>query len=100
MDKIKITVIISVYNKLEQLKNILRVLNEQLDLPDEIIIVDDGSSERIEDKLKDIIPELKYKIKHIWQEDKGFRLSASRNNGIINAIGWRLYCIFRPRYFI
>ena len=83
----KISVIISVYNKLEQLKNILIFLNEQTTLPDEVIIVDDGSSERIEDKLKDIIPELKYKIKHIWQEDKGFRLSASRNNGIINAIG-------------
>lgn len=84
---IKITVIISVYNKLEQLKNILRVLNEQIILPNEVIITDDGSSEKIEDKLKNIIPKLKYKIKHIWQEDKGFRLSASRNNGLINAKG-------------
>ena len=87
MEKIKITVIIAVYNKLAQLGNILQAFNEQIELPDEIIIVDDGSSEKIEDKLKNIIPKLKYKIKHIWQEDKGFRVASSRNNGIINASG-------------
>lgn len=83
----KISIIISVYNKLEQLKNILIILNEQTILPDEVIIVDDGSSEKIDEKLKDTIPKIKYKLKHIWQEDKGFRLSASRNNGILNASG-------------
>lgn len=89
MKNIKLSVIIAVYNKLEQLSNILLAFNEQIELPDEVIIVDDGSSEKIEEKLNGggVLNKLKYKIKHIWQEDRGFRVSASRNNGIINAKG-------------
>lgn len=78
----KISVIISVYNKLEQLKNILLALNNQIKLPYEVIIADDGSSEILEEKIGDIIPELKFNLKHVYQEDTGFRLAASRNNGI------------------
>ena len=51
MKDIEISVIIAVYNKLEQLRNILLAFNEQIELPDEVIIVDDGSSEKIEEKL-------------------------------------------------
>lgn len=51
MKNIKLSVIIAVYNKLEQLSNILLAFNEQIELPDEVIIVDDGSSEKIEEKL-------------------------------------------------
>lgn len=105
MKNIKISVIIAVYNKLEQLSNILLAFNEQIELPDEVIIVDDGSSEKIEEKLKvGVLNKLKYKIRHIWQEDRGFRLSASRNNGIIYSQG--NYIIFMDqdilfdKYFI
>ncbi|WP_300363802.1 glycosyltransferase [Fusobacterium sp.] len=83
----KISVIISVYNKLEQLKNILLALNEQIELPFEVIIADDGSQEVLKEKIGDIVPKLKYTLKHIYQEDKGFRLAASRNNGLNYAEG-------------
>ena len=82
MENLKISVIISVYNKLEQLKNILLALNNQIELPFEVVIADDGSSEILEEKIGDIISELKYTLKHVYQEDKGFRLSSSRNNGL------------------
>lgn len=51
-----------------------------------------------------MLNKLKYRIKHIWQEDRGFRLSASRNNGIIHSKG--NYIIFMDqdilfdKYFI
>lgn len=83
----KISVIISVYNKLEQLKNILLALNEQIELPFEVIIADDGSQEILKEKIEDIIPKLRYTLKHTYQEDKGFRLAASRNNGLNYAEG-------------
>lgn len=79
---IKLSVIISVYNKFEQLKNILLALNNQIELPYEVIIADDGSSENVEESLFEIINQLKFKLKHVYQEDIGFRLAASRNNGI------------------
>ena len=87
MKDIKISVIISVYNKLKQLKNILLALNKQLELPFEVIIADDGSSEILEEKIGDIIPKLKYTLKHVYQEDKGFRLASSRNNGLNYSLG-------------
>ena len=82
MENLKISVIISVYNKLEQLKNILLALNNQIELPFEVVIADDGSSEILEEKIGDIISKLKYTLKHVYQEDKGFRLASSRNNGL------------------
>ena len=87
MENLKISVIISVYNKLEQLKNILLALNNQIELPFEVVIADDGSSEILEEKIGDIIPKLKYTLKHVYQNDKGFRLASSRNNGLNYSLG-------------
>lgn len=82
----KISVIVAVYNKKEQLKNILKCLSKQNEKPYEVIIADDGSKEDI----KGVISEFQnpyFKIKHEYQEDKGFRLAASRNNGIKSSEG-------------
>ena len=87
MKDVKISVIISVYNKLEQLKNILLALNNQIELPFEVVIADDGSSEILEEKIESIIPKLRYTLKHVYQEDKGFRLASSRNNGLNYSLG-------------
>jgi len=84
--KIKISIIIAVYNRMNYLKNMLLALEKQ-DLKNfEVIIADDGSKEEIK-KYKNLIKKLSYKVKHVYQEDIGFRLSASRNNGIRNAAG-------------
>lgn len=85
-EKIKISVIIAVYNKKEQLRNILKCLLKQIEKPFEVIVADDGSKEDI----KGVILEFEnpyFKIKHAFQEDLGFRLAASRNNGIRLAEG-------------
>lgn len=85
--RLKISIVISVYNKLEQLKNILLALNNQIELPFEVIVADDGSTEILEEKIAEIIPKLKYTLKHVYQEDKGFRLASSRNNGLNYSLG-------------
>ena len=78
----KITVIVTTYNRPDALTLALEGYLSQNDKNFELIIADDGST--IETKKiithyqgKNII-----KICHVWQEDKGFRASAIRNRAI------------------
>lgn len=79
-EKMKISVIVCVYNRLEYLKNLIICLNKQTIKPYELIIADDGSSEDVNEILGGF-ENFEYKVKHAYQEDRGFRLAASRNNG-------------------
>jgi glycosyltransferase involved in cell wall biosynthesis len=84
----KISVIISTYNRPSYLKRSLDGFLKQSHLPDEIVIADDGSSEEttslIDTFRKDVT---KINILHIWHEDIGFRLSQIRNRAISRASG-------------
>lgn len=82
----KISVIVTVYNRLSYLRNMIICLNSQTKKPYELIIADDGSHESVQEVLKEF-SNLEYKVKHAYQEDKGFRLAASRNNGARQAEG-------------
>lgn len=83
----KISVIVPVYNRLEHLRSFFLCLLNQSEVPYELIIADDGSSEKIEDYIGDLIPKAKFIVKHIYQEDKGFRKTRALNNGARNALG-------------
>ena len=78
--KEKITVIVTIYNRLEYAKNIIKSLLNQTVQIDELIFADDGSSENLVNSIKGLMSECKFKIKHVYQEDFGFRLARSRNN--------------------
>ena len=62
-------------------------LLKQKKQPDELIITDDGSSQKVLDFIGDLIPKAQFKVKHIYQEDKGFRKTRALNNGVRNSIG-------------
>ena len=83
----KISVIVPVYNRLEHLRALLLCLLKQKKQPDELIITDDGSSQKVLDFIGDLIPKLEFKVKHIYQEDKGFRKTRALNNAVRNSIG-------------
>ncbi len=83
----KISVIVPVYNRLEHLRALFLCLLKQKKQPDELIITDDGSSQKVLDFIGDLIPKLEFKVKHIYQEDKGFRKTRALNNGVRNSIG-------------
>ena len=51
----KITVIVTIYNRLEYARNILLSLLNQTQMIDELIFVDDGSKENVEDIIEDLI---------------------------------------------
>jgi glycosyltransferase len=83
----KISVIVPVYNRLEHFRALFICLLRQNRQIDELIITDDGSSQKILDYIVDLIPKASFKIKHIYQEDKGFRKTRALNNGVINSEG-------------
>lgn len=83
----KVSVVVTTYNRLDYLKSLILCLIEQTKQIEELIIADDGSSEDVEEVIKELIPSCNFKIKFITQEDKGFRLSRSRNNGVRIATG-------------
>ncbi|WP_028854924.1 glycosyltransferase [Psychrilyobacter atlanticus] len=80
--KKEISLIVTIYNRLEYARNIILCLLKQNIGVKELIFADDGSSEVLKDYIEDLIPKCKFKIKHVYQEDRGFRLAKSRNNGV------------------
>lgn len=83
----KVSVIVPVYNRLEHLRALFICLLKQTVPPYELIISDDGSKEKIEDFIGDLVEKAPFKIKHIYQEDKGFRKTRALNNGVKNSEG-------------
>ncbi|MGZ8538331.1 MAG: glycosyltransferase, partial [Flavisolibacter sp.] len=81
------SLLISTYNWPEALRLCLMSVKEQVVLPDEVIIADDGSTEATSNLIKEFSKDFPVEIKHIWHTDEGFRLSSIRNKGIAAAAG-------------
>ena len=81
------SLIISTYNREDALELTLLGILKQSELPDEIIIADDGSGEATRDTLERYRKKFPIPIVHCWHEDLGFRLSAIRNKAIAMASG-------------
>ncbi len=72
------TLIITTYNRPDALELVLNSVTKQSCLPYEVIIADDGSTEDTKsliDRYRSLLPN----VKHVWQEDIGFRLARIRN---------------------
>lgn len=79
----KLSLIISFYNKIDFLKLVFAGVENQSFKDFEVIIADDGSNETIVKQLKSLIKKSNFPVKHIWQEDKGFRKNKILNLGIL-----------------
>ena len=79
---INAALVITTYNKPELLELVLETAIRQKVAPHEIIVADDGSKEETERVVRKAAKESTVTIKHVWQEDQGFRLNRSRNNAI------------------
>lgn len=80
-----IAVIIATYNWPEALTLCARSIFRQTLLPDEIIIADDGSGESTRAAIEKLKKESPRPVKHLWQEDRGFRKSEILNEAILEA---------------
>ena len=98
-----ISILLATYNWPQALKLCLESLATQTDKNFEIIIGDDGSTEstkKVIDSFMDLYP---IAIKHLWQEDHGFRKTKILNQAINAAHGDYLVfldgdCIVQPDF--
>lgn len=81
------SLIVTTYNQKERLSLVLDSILELKVLPDEVLIADDGSREDTRSLIQSYQSRFVCPLKHIWQEDKGFRLSQIRNLAINAAMG-------------
>lgn len=81
------SLIIATYNWPAALDVILRSVRAQRVMPDEVLIADDGSGEDTRLVVMAHQTDFPVPLKHVWHEDRGFRLAAIRNEAIRQAQG-------------
>ncbi len=79
-----VSIIAAVYNRRAYIQRAITSVLNQTYKPWELIIVDDGSNDKIQELLE-LYKDKSHHIKIIYQEHQG--LSAARNNGIKNSTG-------------
>lgn len=77
-----VSLIISTYNWPRALYLCLDSVMQQTAMPTEILIADDGSGISTRDVVRHFEAVSPVPIRHIWHEDKGFRLAMIRNKAI------------------
>ena len=82
---IGVSLIISTYNWPAALRKSLESVKRQYLLPNEVIIADDGSTEETRELIELYKKDFPVPLQHSWIEDKGFRLSKSRNEALKKA---------------
>jgi glycosyltransferase involved in cell wall biosynthesis len=98
-----ISVIVSTYNREDALDAVLRALSRQSDRNFEIVVADDGSGPATAGVVREWALRTALPIKHVWHDDRGFRLADIRNRGIRESAGTYVLfldgdCIARPNF--
>jgi glycosyltransferase involved in cell wall biosynthesis len=81
----KLSVIITTYNSEEWLKKVLIGYSVQTELDFEIVIADDGSTDKTKLVIDTFHDKFKFPIVHVWQEDNGFQKCKILNKAILKA---------------
>lgn len=83
----KISLVILTYNWPEALELTLESVSRQRQLPDEVLIADDGSGRATTEVVERWRKVLGVPLRHLWQEDAGFRAARCRNRAIAASTG-------------
>ena len=78
----KVALIISTYNRPFELQCTLESVIRQSQMPDEIVIADDGSNDETSKLIKQYQHKISVPLLHCWHHDDGFRLAAIRNKAV------------------
>jgi glycosyltransferase involved in cell wall biosynthesis len=80
----KLSVIITTYNAEVWLQKVLTGYMQQTEQDFEIVIADDGSTEKTKKIIDTFQGKFKHQIVHVWQEDEGFRKCTILNKAILH----------------
>ena len=83
----RVSLIITTYNWPESLFLVLKSVENQKIVPEEIIIADDGSTVETKEMIGKFRRESELNIIHSWHEDIGFRAAKARNKAIAKSSG-------------
>jgi glycosyltransferase involved in cell wall biosynthesis len=87
-----ISVIVSTYDRQDALDVVLRALARQSDRNFEVVVADDGSGPGTARVVREWADRQAVPIRHVWHEDRGFRLAEIRNRGVRASSG--AYIVF------
>jgi glycosyltransferase involved in cell wall biosynthesis len=82
---IKVSLIIAVYNKLNELKLVFASLNSQTYTDFEVLLADDGSNKEFVQGVTELAAISAFPVQHIWHEDIGFRKTKILNRAVVLA---------------
>lgn len=83
--KLTASLIITTYNRPDALEAVLRSVLAQRELPQEVIVADDGSGDDTRTVIERYQVHFPVPLLHAWQPDDGFRLAESRNRALAMA---------------
>lgn len=97
----KVSLLITTFNRSDALDLVLQTVAEQTRIPDEVVVCDDGSS--VDTIILVRQWERKLPIRYAWQPDRGFRAARSRNLGILKSSASYLVwidgdCLLPPQF--
>ena len=75
-------VIVTTYNRPDALQAVLEGFREQDARDFELLIADDGSTGETRDVVEAYARTAPHAVRHVWQEDEGFRAGAARNRAL------------------
>jgi glycosyltransferase involved in cell wall biosynthesis len=98
-----ISVIVTTYNRPDALRAVLAGLLAQTDRDFEVLVADDGSGGDTRELVQSIAASATIPVRHVWQEDRGFRAGAARNRAAARArAGYLVFldgdCVPRPDF--
>jgi glycosyltransferase involved in cell wall biosynthesis len=98
-----ISLVVTTYNRPDALAAVLDGLRAQSERGFEVLVADDGSTEDTRMLVAAQAATAPVPVRHVWQEDRGFRAGAARNRAAARARGDYLVfidgdCIARPDF--
>ena len=79
MNEPRLSVIVCTYNRPLALRAVLAGLRDQSRSDFEVIVADDGSGPPTRAVIDEMAPFFAGRLRHVWQEDRGFRVASARN---------------------
>jgi glycosyltransferase involved in cell wall biosynthesis len=83
----KVSLVVLTYNWPQALARVLDTVAAQVRRPDEVIVADDGSGPDTAAVIAARVASFPVPLRHVWQEDLGFRAARARNRGFAAATG-------------